>query len=168
MLTIRRAAPADSDALWAIIEPVIRAGETYPYPRDMSREAALAYWLGQDGRSEGMRAYIAEERGEAVGTYYLRPNQPGLGAHVCNCGYMVAEAAQGRGVARMLCADSLEEAREAGFRAMQYNLVVSTNERAIRLWTGMGFETVGALKGAFAHPTLGEVDAYVMYRRLED
>ena len=109
---------------------------------------------------------MAESGGEILGTYYLRANQPGGGAHVANCGFMTASAAAGRGVARAMCAHALAHARARGFRAMQFNFVVSTNERAVRLWRGLGFEIVGRLPGAFDHPVHGEVDALVMFQRL--
>ena len=127
----------------------------------MPREEALAYWFSP--RNE---VFVAENDGEICGTYYLRANQEGCGAHVANCGYVTAPWAAGRGVARAMCAHSLERARERGFRAMQFNFVVSTNERAVKLWQSYGFEIVGRLPGAFEHPALGFVDAYVMYRRL--
>lgn len=160
-LTIRRATTADADAIWAIIGPTIRAGETYALPRDMSEAAALAYWLGDDRET-----FVAEAGGEILGTYYIRANQAGGGAHVCNCGYMTAAAAAGRGVARAMCAHSLEHARTTGFRAMQFNFVISTNTRAVKLWQALGFDIVGRLPGAFDHPTDGEVDALVLYQRL--
>ena len=160
-LHIRPATPADADAVWAIIGPTIRAGETYALPCDMTEAAALAYWLGEDRET-----FVAEAGGEILGTYYIRANQAGGGAHVCNCGYMTAAAAAGRGVARAMCAHSLDHARGAGFRAMQFNFVISTNERAVRLWQALGFDIVGRLPGAFDHPTAGEVDALVLYQRL--
>jgi RimJ/RimL family protein N-acetyltransferase len=151
----------DADAVWAILEPVIRAGETYPLPRDMDRESALAYWF-----SPGHEVFVAEDCGEIVGSYFLQANQRGGGAHVANCGYMTAPYATGRGVARAMCAHSLERARQRGFRAMQFNFVVSNNERAVRLWLKSGFEIVGRLPKAFEHPRVGFVDAYIMYRQL--
>jgi ribosomal protein S18 acetylase RimI-like enzyme len=161
MLTIRPAAPADDDAIWAILEPTFRAGETYPIPRDIGRDAALAYW-----HSPGHTVFVAEETGRIVGTYYLRANNRGGGAHVANCGYMTATGATGRGIARAMCAQSLSEARERGFRAMQFNFVIASNDRAVKLWQSCGFEIVGTLPGAFMHPARGVVDAYVMFRRL--
>lgn len=160
-MLIRRAKSEDHSAIWSIIEPVIRAGETYTLDRDMEREAALAYWCGADKST-----FVAEAEGVILGTYYLRANQAGGGAHVCNCGYMTAAAAAGRGIARAMCAHSMDEARAQGFRAMQYNFVVSTNVRAVRLWISLGFSVVGRLPGAFAHPTEGDVDALVLYRTL--
>ena len=158
---IRPALPADDDAIWRILEPVFRAGETYPQPRDISRDDALAYW-----RSAAHEVFVAEQDGAVIGTYYLRANNKGGGAHVANCGYVVAAEASGRGVARAMCMDSLERARARGFTAMQFNFVIASNERAVRLWQACGFEIVGRLPGAFRHPRLGEVDAYVMNRAL--
>ncbi len=151
----------DADAVWAILEPMLRAGETYAMPRDWSREGALAYWLGAD-----KQAFVAEDQGEVLGVYYLRTNQMGGGAHVCNCGYVTAPAAQGRGVARAMAEHSFETARALGYRAMQYNFVVSTNERAVALWKRYGFEVAGTLPGAFEHPERGYVDALVIFRAL--
>jgi ribosomal protein S18 acetylase RimI-like enzyme len=161
MLTIRLAEASDLDSIWSILEPVIRAGETYTLPRDLGRQDALAYWL-----SEGHEVFVAEEDGMVLGTYYLRANQKGGGSHVANCGYMTAPAAMGRGVARAMCEHSLERSRSLGFRAMQFNFVVRSNERAIRLWQSLGFFIMGRLPRAFLHPQLGYVDAYVMYREL--
>jgi len=160
-MLIRPAANGDSNAIWSIMEPIIRAGETYCLLCDLDKESALAYWFSSE-----REVFVAEENGEIVGTYCLQANQTGGGAHVANCGYMTAVAATGRGVARPMCAHSLERARARGFRAMQYNFVISTNERAVRLWQSFGFEIVGRLPKAFLHPTLGYVDAYVMYRDL--
>ena len=160
-MLVCKALPKDDDAIWAILEPVIRAGETYPLPRDMDRQSALAYWF-----LPGHEVFVAEDNGEIVGTYFLKANQKGGGAHVANCGYMTAPRATGRGVARAMCTHSLERARERGFRSMQFNFVVSTNERAVRLWQSFGFEIVGRLPRVFEHPALGFVDALVMYREL--
>ena len=160
-VTIRPAVQSDDDSIWRVIEPVFRVGETYPLPRDISRAAAFTYW-----RATGHQVFVAEDGGQIVGTYYMRPNNRGGGSHVANCGYIVATDASRRGVARMMCADSLERARERGFTAMQFNFVISSNERAVSLWKSCGFTIVGTLPGAFAHPTHGLVDAYVMYRKL--
>jgi len=158
-LTIRPATPADADAIWQILSPMIAAGDTYALPRDWTRDQALAYWLAPEKQS-----FVAQRDGRIAGTYYLRANQAGGGAHVANCGYVTAGWAAGRGVAQAMCAHSLDEARAAGFRAMQFNLVVSTNLRAVRLWQHMGFDIVGRLPGAFLHPQQGYVDALVMYQ----
>ncbi len=160
-MDIRPATPQDDDAIWAILEPVFAAGETYCLPRDIDRAGALDYWAG------GSHAvFVAADGGRVLGTYFLCPNQRGGGAHVANAGFATAPEARGRGVARAMLAHALEIAPAREFRAMQFNFVVATNTRAIALWQAAGFETVGRLPGAFAHPTAGEVDALVMYRRL--
>lgn len=161
LLLIRPAEPHDHDGIWRILEPVIREGETYPLPRDMSEAEAVVYWMGP-----GHETFVAEEEGRLVGTYYFRANQPGGGAHVANCGYMTARGAEGRGVGRRMCEHSLQQARDRGYLAMQFNFVVSANERAICLWHRMGFEMAGRFPLAFKHPRLGLVDALVMFRRL--
>lgn len=161
MTHIRLAQAGDADAIWRIMEPVIRAGETYALPRTMTRDEALGYW-----HANALGVYVAEEHGEILGTYCMRINRPAGGSHVANCGYMVAIAASGRGVGRAMCENSIERARAIGFRAIQYNFVVSTNVRAIRLYENLGFEIAGRLPGAFAHPTSGYIDAYIMFLAL--
>ena len=161
-MSIHPATDSDRDAIWEILEPMIRAGETYTLPRDMSKQQALDYWFAPDKET-----FVWEENGAVLGTYFLKPNQQGGGAHVANCGYVTAAAAQGRGIARQMCLHSLERAKGRGFRAMQFNFVVSTNTRAVKLWSDLGFEIVGRLPLAFEHPTLGFVDALVMYRQLK-
>ena len=160
-LVVRSAEPADADTLWAILQQVIAAGETYAYPRDMTREAALAVWHPAGGHT-----FVAELHGRLAGTYLLKANQPGLGSHVANCGYMVASWARGLGLGEALCRHSLDVARGLGFRAMQFNSVVSTNQGAIAVWRRCGFAIVGTVPGAFAHPVHGDVDIHVMHRRL--
>ena len=162
-LTIRPAAPGDDEAIWSILRPVIEAGDTLTADPRGGRAGAFAYW-----RPPGAENFVAEMDGNVLGTYYLRPNQSGGGAHVCNAGYCTAEAARGRGVARALLAHSLDMARARGYRAMQYNFVVATNLRAIDTWERAGFRTVGRLPGAFRHPCDGFVDALVMFRDLTD
>ena len=161
-MLIRPATAADASAIWSIIGPTIRAGETYTLGRDMSEDDALGYWFGADKET-----FVAEADGVVLGTYFLRANQAGGGAHVANCGYMTAAAATGRGVARAMCHHSIAEAAAAGFRAMQFNFVVSTNVRAVALWQSLGFAIVGRLPLAFEHPCEGPVDALVMYRALD-
>lgn len=160
-MDIRLASEADRDAVWQILEPMIRAGETYPLPREMSREQALDYWFS--GEKE---IFVWEENGEVLGTYFLKANQQAAGAHVANCGYVTSEAAHGRGIAFAMCTHSLERAKQRGFRAMQFNFVVASNTRAVKLWTRMGFETVGRLPQVFEHPKPGFVDALVMFRKI--
>lgn len=160
-VAMRPAETADDDAIWAILEPTLRAGETYPIPRDVGRTDALAYW-----HTPGHSVFVAERDSRIVGTYYLRANNRGGGAHVANCGYMVAPQAMGGGVARAMCAHSLHAARARGFTAMQFNFVIASNQRAVQLWQACGFKIVGTLPGAFIHPSRGPVDAYVMFRTL--
>lgn len=160
-MLIRAATPADGAAILDILLPMIRAGEAYALDRDLSAEQALAYWF-----AAGHSVFVAEVEGQVLGSYFCRANQAGGGGHVANCGYATHEAATGRGIARAMGLHSFDHARAAGFRAMQYNFVVATNIRAVRLWLSLGFEQVGRLPGAFDHPTLGEVDALVLYRRL--
>ena len=160
-MNIRPAAPTDAEPIGSILEPIVRAGETYALPRDMSRDEALAWWHGP-----GHEVFVAEDGGSVLGTYFLQPNQKGPGSHVANCGYATASWATGRGVARAMCAHSLEHARARGYRAMQFNIVVGTNAPAVHLWTSMGFQTLCRIPGAFRHPTLGFVDTLVMFRAL--
>jgi GNAT superfamily N-acetyltransferase len=161
IVRIRAAQAGDAEVIWSILEPVIRAGETYTLARDMRREDGLAFWF-----ANGHEVFLAEDGGEILGTYFLRANQGGGGAHVANCGYVTADNARGRGVASAMCEHSLECARARGFKAMQYNFVVTTNETAVRLWQKHGFRIVGQLPKAFLHPVVGYTDAYVMYREL--
>ena len=160
---IREAQMEDSDAIWAIFKAVIQTGDTYVYSPDTPHSDLGQYWLAPH-----MRTYVAEVEGEVVGTYIMKANHPGLGSHVANASYMVHPVAQGKGVGTAMCAHSLAEARWLGFRAIQFNLVVSTNKAAVHLWSKMGFAVVGTLPEAFHHQDLGYVDAYVMYRSLMD
>lgn len=162
-LEIRPVRKSDESALWVILEPIIRAGETYPLPRDMSREAALSYWCAPTHTT-----FVAcDVDGTVLGTYYIRPNQQGGGAHVCNCGYAVAANATGKGVARAMCQHSMEYARNQDFKAMQFNFVIASNTRAIGLWEHLGFNTIGRLPDVYDHPSLGYVDALVMFQKLQ-
>lgn len=163
-LDVEKAEIPDWPALWEILFPVFRAGETYPHPMDISEEEAFAYWM----KTPETTFIVRDKDGEILGTYYLKPNQPGLGSHVCNCGYVVAEGARRKGIAGMLCAHSLQEARSRGYRAMQFNFVVSTNTPAVKLWEKMGFDLVGVLPGAFHKKGEKFVDALVMYQALLD
>lgn len=158
---IRPATRRDEDGIWQIFQAVILPGDTYVFDPNMSREEALAYWF-----APGIRTYVFEQAGVVVGTYILRPNQPALGAHVANAGFMVSPASRSSGVGRQMGEHCLDEARRLGYRAMQFNFVVSTNEAAVRLWQRLGFRIVGTLPGAFRHAGLGYVDAYVMFRDL--
>ena len=162
MIAIRPLAAVDWAAAWQIIEPVFRAGETYAFAPDITEAEAHKVWVEIPAAT-----FIAEdEQNRILGTYYIKPNQPALGAHVCNCGYIVAEQARNRGIASEMCKHSQVEAVARGFRAMQYNLVVATNKAAVSLWQKHGFEVIGTLRNAFRHQRLGFVDALVMYKQL--
>ena len=162
MIGIRTFAEEDWQSVWQIMEPVIRAGKTYPYARDMQESGAREMWLDIP-----QQTYVATDAaGLLLGTYYIKPNQPSLGAHVANCGYIVGEAARGQGVGTAMCEHSQVEAIRLGYRAMQFNLVVKTNAPSVRLWQKLGFTIVGTLPGAFHHAEEGYVDAYVMYKLL--
>lgn len=160
-MIVRVAKVGDRDAIWSILEPVIRAGEVFTLDRGMDGDVALAYWF-----SEGHEVFVAEDDGVVVGSYYLRANQRGGGSHVANCGYITASAATGKGVARAMCEHSLERSRSRGFKAMQFNFVIESNERAVRLWQSCGFTILCRLPKAFLHPQLDYVDAFVMFREL--
>jgi ribosomal protein S18 acetylase RimI-like enzyme len=160
-MTLRAATAADHPAIWEILRPVFRAGETYAIDPAISQADALAYWFGP-----GREVRVVEAGGAILGSYYIRPNNEGGGAHVCNCGFVTATAAQGRGVARAMLTEALDRAAQSGYRAMQFNFVISTNTRAVALWQTAGFQIAGRLPGAYLHPKLGYVDALVMYRSL--
>jgi len=159
MIEIREATGGDRDAIWGIFREVVTARDTYAFDPGMSRRDAMEYWFQADTRT-----YVAESRGYIVGTYILRPNQSGGGSHVANAAFMVASDARGQGIGRAMAEHCLREARLLGFRAMQFNFVVSTNDSAVRLWQKLGFKIVGTLPGAFHHPEKGYVDVYVMFR----
>ncbi len=161
-MIIRPAKAADFDAIWPILRHVFRAGETYAVDPQISKEACRDYWMTTPAAT-----YVAEGQGGILGTYYIRTNQPGGGAHICNCGYVVAEVARGQGLARQMCEHSQVEARALGYQAMQFNFVLASNVGAVGLWHRLGFETVGTIPDAFNHPKEGLVDAFVMYKRLD-
>lgn len=160
-MTLRPATLSDSDAIWGIFHEVIATGDTYVFDPAMSRDDALAYWF-----HPGTHTYVAEVDGRVLGTYIFKENQPGLGSHVANASFMVSSTARGLGVGKQMGAHCLEEARRLGFRAMQFNIVVASNEVAVRLWQQLGFEIIGTLPEAYRHSQLGYVDAHIMFRRL--
>ena len=158
-MKIRPATDADRDAIWDIFREIVATGDTYALDPNISREEALAYWF-----APGTQTYVTEQPAIGIaGTYILRPNQSGGGSHVANAGFMVSAKARGRGIGRAMAEHCLSEARRLGFRAMQFNYVISTNTAAIRLWQDLGFEIVGTLPSAFCHPEKGYVDVYVMH-----
>lgn len=158
----REATQDDFDQIWPIFHSIAAAGETYAYPRDITQEQARAQWMDAPRQT-----WVIEEAGRILGTYYIKTNQAGPGDHVCNCGYMVAPAARGQGLATAMCRHSQQVARALGYKAMQFNFVASTNDGAVRLWHKLGFATVGRLPRAFRHPSQGYVDALVMYKWLD-
>jgi L-amino acid N-acyltransferase YncA len=160
-LNIRPATDADRDAVWAIFQEVIARGDTYVFDPSTSRGDALAYWFRDDTKT-----YVAVQDRQLLGSYIMKPNQRDLGAHIANASFIVAKNARGQGIGRAMAEHSLIEARQLGFRAMQFNFVVSTNESAVRLWKSLGFEIVGTLPKAFRHPAKGYVDVYVMFQDL--
>jgi L-amino acid N-acyltransferase YncA len=163
MVTIRPAAVADAESLWSIFRAVVATGTTYTFAPDTPREVGVGYWFGA-----GVSSFVAEEDGRVAGMYKLVANQRDLGAHVANASFMVDPASAGKGVGRAMGIHCLREARRAGFQAIQFNFVVSTNTSAVELWKRLGFEIVGTLPKVFRHRDLGLVDAYVMHRFLDD
>jgi ribosomal protein S18 acetylase RimI-like enzyme len=161
-MQIRRYTDADWPAVRALLTATFATGDTYAFAPDSSEAEIHRAWI-----EVPQSTWVAcDDDGTLLGTYLLKPNQPGLGSHVCNCGYVVAPHAQGRGIASAMCEHSQQEAVAMGFLAMQFNLVVSTNERAVRLWKRLGFAVVGTLPQAFRHQRLGLVDAFVMFKQL--
>lgn len=160
MIHLLPAASEHHEAIWQIFHAVIQSGDAYVFPENTSRHEALAYWF-----APGHHAYVAvDSAGKVLGSYILKPNQPGRGSHVANGSYMTAPEARGQGVGALMAEHSIAEAGRLGFRAIQFNIVVSTNEAAVRLWLRHGFQVVGTLPQAFHHARLGFVDAYIMHR----
>lgn len=160
-IKITPATSADEERIWALLQPVFRAGDTYAVDPLIDRDAAIAYWMEAD-----KTAFILRIEGQAVGTYYIRPNQPGGGAHICNCGFITAPSARGNGVARRMLDHALIEAKQQGYRAMQFNFVLASNQRALAIWQRNGFATIGRIPQAFLHPKQGYVDALILHRSL--
>ncbi len=161
MIKIRKAIPADNDGIWEIIRLVIAKGDTYVFAPDSSREKMLAFWLSGDKHT-----YVAVDDDKIVGTFFIKSNQPDLGAHVANAGYMTHPNTSGRGIGRQMAEFSLTEAKRLGYTAMQFNIVIKTNENAVALWKKLGFEIIGEIPNAFSHRQLGLTNAYIMYRSL--
>ncbi len=160
-IKITPATSADEERIWALLQPVFSAGDTYAVDPLIDREAAIAYWMEAD-----KTAFILRVEGQAVGTYYIRPNQPGGGAHICNCGFITAPSARGKGIARRMLDHALIEAKQQGYRAMQFNFVLASNQRALAIWQRNGFATIGRIPQAFLHPKQGYVDALILHRSL--
>lgn len=162
MTIIRHYQEGDWPSVWRALHATFASGDTYAFSPESSEDEIYEAWVTAPAAT-----YVAcGSDGRVLGTYFLKANQPGLGSHVCNCGYVVVPQAQGQGIASAMCEHSQREAVSMGYLAMQFNLVVSTNERAVRLWHRLGFHTVGTLPRAFRHQRLGFVDALVMYKQL--
>ncbi len=161
-MNIREASSDDMAGIWSIFHQIVAAGNAYAFDRDTSIEQAEQIWLQTSAIT-----FVAEEDGVILGSYYIRDNHAGPGSHVCNCGYMTAADARGRGLATAMCEHSQQVARQMGYKAMQFNCVVSSNTGAVRLWQKLGYEIVGTLPRAFDHAELGLVDTHIMYKWLE-
>ncbi|MBX3290243.1 MAG: GNAT family N-acetyltransferase [Acidobacteria bacterium] len=194
MIRIRPARNEDRPAVWNIIKAVIAGGDTYVFDPKAPEDEMLAYWFAPDKHvyvavmpqeppaesdnfsvdaGGGLRDAVSDARPDAdghnekvVGTFWLKPNQPGLGDHVCNAAYMVSPEAHGKGIGRKMGEFSFDEARRLGFTAMQFNFVVASNTAAVRLWQSLGLRIIGTVPNAFRHRQNGPTDAYIMYREL--
>ena len=161
MIDSRKATVSDADQIWEIIRDVIVLGDTYVFDPNSSREKMLAYWLGSDKHT-----YVAVLDGKIDGTFLIKDNQPDLGSHIANAAYMTASSMAGRGIGKAMGEFSLEEAKRLGYKAMQFNIVIKSNERAVRLWQKLGFTILGEIPEAFNHKSNGLTNAYIMYRKL--
>ena len=161
-MDIRRFEDGDWPRVWPIIREVVRAGDTYTYDPDLTEDEARALWIQAP---PGLTVVAVDDDG-ILGTGKMGPNRAGPGAHVANASYMVSREARGRGVGTALCRYSLGWAREQGYAGMQFNAVAASNVGAVEIYRRLGFEIVGTVPGAFAHPTQGRVDLHVMYRDL--
>ena len=161
MLEIRKAVERDKSPVWKIIKAVISTGDTYVYAPDSPEEKMIDYWFSFDKKT-----YVALDDNEIVGTFYLKDNQPDLGSHIANAGYMVSPEARGKRVGRRMAEFSLVEAKRFGYRAMQFNFVVKSNENAVNLWRDLEFEIIGEIPDAFDHAEKGLTNAYIMYKKL--
>ena len=161
MIEIRKATPEDSNQIWGIITEVISKGDTYTFDPITPKEVMLDYWYGKDKHT-----YVATANGIVVGTFILKDNQPGLGSHIANGSYMVAEKASGKGIGKAMGEFSLAEAKRIGYKAIQFNIVIKSNTRAVHLWQKLGFEIIGEIPDTYRHKVNGLTNAYIMYRRL--
>jgi L-amino acid N-acyltransferase YncA len=161
MIVIKKAKKADHDNVWNIIKAVIATGDTYVFDPNSSKESLLKYWFGKDKHT-----YVARVEGEIVGTFVIKNNQPDLGSHIANASYMVAPSAAGKGIGKIMGEYSLIEAKKLGYHAMQFNIVVKSNERAVRLWQKIGFSIIGEIPDAFRDVKHGLTNAYILYQKL--
>jgi L-amino acid N-acyltransferase YncA len=160
-MKIREATPEDYEGIWEIFKKVIATGDTYVFDPNTSKEDLAKHWF-----APYMKTFVIEDDDEILGTYIIKPNQIDLGSHIANCGYMVHPKHHGKGIGKLLCEHSLMIAKELGYQGMQFNLVISTNVGAVKLWQRLGFRIIGTVPKAFNHQTLGYVDAYIMYREI--
>jgi ribosomal protein S18 acetylase RimI-like enzyme len=161
-MIIRAATTNDLDGIWEIFEKVIQSGDTYAFDPNTPQEDLSKLWFAPT-----MNVYVAEEDHKILGTYFIKPNQVGLGAHIANCGYMVHPETRGKGLGKQLCEHSLRIAKEMGYKGIQFNFVVSTNTTAVKLWEKSGFSIIGTIPNGFNHRQLGYVDAYIMFREID-
>ncbi len=162
MISIRKAIPADAVSIWPIVKTVNIGGNYFPFSPELNESEMMEYWMDKNNN-----VYVALENDVILGSFYLKNNQPGLASHIANAGYAVAEECRGKGIGKLMGEFSLTEAKKLGYRAMQFNLVVKTNEKAVRLWKNIGFEIIGEIPEAFNHKELGFVNAYIMYQKLK-
>lgn len=163
MSVLRPMQEDDFKAFWPVFSKILQRRETYALEPCMTLEQGLRDWVEAPHES-----WVVEQEGKIKAIYYLKANAAGPGAHVCNCGYMVSLSARGQGLARMMCEHSQQRALELGYKAMQFNAVVSTNRVAVTLWEKLGYRKVGVLPRAFKHPEHGYIDSFVMYKWLAD
>jgi L-amino acid N-acyltransferase YncA len=161
-MIVREATINDQDAIWGIFETIVKDGDAYAFSPDTTKDDLPQIWL-----APGMKTFVVEANGKVLGSYFIRPNQPGLGSHIANCGYIVHPEARGKGLGQQLCVHSIYTARQLGYKGMQYNLVVSTNLTAVNLWERCGFKIIGTIPKGFNHKTLGYVDAHIMFREID-
>src|SRR5688572_24269364 len=160
-LDIRKAKTGDREAVWQILHGINAKEDSFAFSADLGKDKMLEYWF-----EAKKHVYVAVEEDKVLGSFFFKENQPGLGSHIANAAYAVSPFASGKGIGKAMGEFSLDEAKRMGFRAMQFNLVVKTNEPAVKLWKSLGFEIIGEIPEAFRHGRLGFVNAYIMYRKL--
>lgn len=160
-MTIRKALSSDQDTIWDIFREVVSHGDSYVFSPDITKEEALSYWMG-----ESVNCYVLEKEKQILGTFIIKNNQPGLGSHVANASFMVHQGARGQGVGEKMGRFALTEAKRLGYRSMQFNIVIATNETALRLWEKLGFKIIGTSPEAFHHKNSSYVDAHILHRFL--
>jgi ribosomal protein S18 acetylase RimI-like enzyme len=160
-IEIRKYREEDQDQVWEIIKYVISGGDSFTYDPGTPREEVLTDWTSPEKHT-----FVAVAGDKVLATFYIKPNQTGLGSHVANGSYMVSPDARRTGIGRMIGQFSIEEAQRLGFSAMQFNFVVKSNEKAVNLWKSLGFLIIGEIPEAYRHAEHGLTNAYIMYRKL--